>query len=441
MKQKEKTLGKVDILALALGSIIGWGSFTLPGTKFLPQSGVINTALGLVFGGLAITFILSSYQVMMASHSEDGGEFSYAYSALGRKHGFIVGWSLILCYLSMVPLNATAFVLVLKELLGSKANFLYLYTIGGSEVFFSDVLLASLVIIVFARINIKGLRLSSKVQNVMMLLTVANIIGLFLIMLKNMDLRPFISTYISAKSIDFAQVSRVFAIVPFLFVGFDVIPQVYSDLNFSPVRAIQVTIFAIFAGVLFYNLNNIMTAFAFTPEQAMAEEWALGTAILTHVGRFGFIMLLISLSGAVSSGINGFMLGGSRLVSALSQYDLMPKKYQEVNENGVTKNAILFIMGISLIAPWFGRQVIIYIVDMSSLLAALVYGYVSWISLKKSEGKMKFFNIIGLLVSLSFILLLTLPSSPGRLTWPSFVFLIAWTVLGFIYYRRFEKKS
>lgn len=439
MKQKEKMLGKVDILALALGSIIGWGSFTLPGTKFLSQSGVINTAIGLILGGVAITFILSSYQIMMGTHSEDGGEFSYAYSALGRKHGFIVGWSLILCYLSMVPLNATAFVLVLKELLGSKANFLYLYTIGGSEVFLSDVLLASLVIIVFARINIKGLKLSSRIQNLMMLLTVANILVLFLLMIKNVDLEPFKQTYIAGQSFDLAQIAKVFAIVPFLFVGFDVIPQVYSDLNFSPVRAIQVTIFAIFAGVLFYNINNIMTAFAFSPSEALAEEWALGTAILKNVGKIGFVMLLISLSGAVSSGINGFMLGGSRLVSALSQYELMPKKYQEENENGVTKNAILFIMGISLIAPWFGRQVIVYIVDMSSLLAALVYAYVSLISLRKTKGVMKIFNFLGLIVSVSFILLLTLPSSPGRLTLPSFLFLIAWTLLGIIYYHRYNK--
>lgn len=439
MKQKEKMLGKVDILALALGSIIGWGSFTLPGTKFLSQSGVINTAIGLILGGVAITFILSSYQIMMGTHSEDGGEFSYAYSALGRKHGFIVGWSLILCYLSMVPLNATAFVLVLKELLGSKANFLYLYTIGGSEVFLSDVLLASLVIIVFARINIKGLKLSSRIQNLMMLLTVANILVLFLLMIKNVDLEPFKQTYIAGQSFDLAQIAKVFAIVPFLFVGFDVIPQVYSDLNFSPVRAIQVTIFAIFAGVLFYNINNIMTAFAFSPSEALAEEWALGTAILKNVGKTGFVMLLISLSGAVSSGINGFMLGGSRLVSALSQYELMPKKYQEENENGVTKNAILFIMVISLIAPWFGRQVIVYIVDMSSLLAALVYAYVSLISLRKTKGVMKIFNFLGLIVSVSFILLLTLPSSPGRLTLPSFLFLIAWTLLGIVYYHRYNK--
>ncbi len=34
---------------------------------------------------------------------------------------------------------------------------------------------------------------------------------------------------------------------------------------------------------------------------------------------------------------------------------------------GVFKSAILFATVISLIAPWFGREVILWIVDMSSL--------------------------------------------------------------------------
>ena len=50
MKKMENKLNPIDILSIALGSIIGWGSFTLPGSKFLPESGVINTAIGLTLG-------------------------------------------------------------------------------------------------------------------------------------------------------------------------------------------------------------------------------------------------------------------------------------------------------------------------------------------------------------------------------------------------------
>lgn len=53
----QKKLGVGEVFAILLGAIIGWGSFMLPGTKFLPQSGVINTSIGLFFGTLSILVI------------------------------------------------------------------------------------------------------------------------------------------------------------------------------------------------------------------------------------------------------------------------------------------------------------------------------------------------------------------------------------------------
>lgn len=433
-----KRLSKLDILALALGSIIGWGSFTLPGTKFLPESGVINTAIGLILGGIAIIFIVQGYHVMMSTHHEDGGEFSYTYNNLGKKHGFIVGWFLILCYISMVPLNATAFVLVVKKLFGSVVTFGYLYDIGGTSVYLSEILIASSIIIVFAKINIQGLKMSSKVQNVMILLTVANIMVIFTMMLTTQGTSVLKEYYITPYTFDLAQIAKVFAIAPFLFVGFDVIPQVSTDLDFSASKAVRVTILAVFAGVVFYNLNNITTALVFAPQAGVLEAWALGSAVLSRLGFAAFILLLISLAGAVSGGINGFMLGGSKLIGALAQYKLIPEKYNYENQNGMYTKAIRFITIVSLVAPWFGREMIIYIVDMSSLLAAIVYFYVCMISYRKSIGYSRKLSAVGAFVSLVFMGLLVIPGSPGQLQLPSFIFMIIWSSLGVFYYFKYQ---
>lgn len=433
-----KRLSKLDILALALGSIIGWGSFTLPGTKFLPESGVINTAIGLILGGIAIIFIVQGYHVMMSTHHEDGGEFSYTYNNLGKKHGFIVGWFLILCYISMVPLNATAFVLVVKKLFGSVVTFGYLYDIGGTSVYLSEILIASSIIIVFAKINIQGLKMSSKVQNVMILLTAANIMVIFTMMLTTQGTSVLKEYYITPYTFDLAQIAKVFAIAPFLFVGFDVIPQVSTDLDFSASKAVRVTILAVFAGVVFYNLNNITTALVFAPQAGVLEEWALGSAVLSRLGFAAFILLLISLAGAVSGGINGFMLGGSKLIGALAQYKLIPEKYNYENQNGMYTKAIRFITIVSLVAPWFGREMIIYIVDMSSLLAAIVYFYVCMISYRKSIGYSRKLSAVGAFVSLVFMGLLVIPGSPGQLQLPSFIFMIIWSSLGVFYYFKYQ---
>ena len=114
--KKDQKLSRIDIMALVLGAIIGWGSFTLPGSKFLPQSGVVNTMLGFLLGGVLVSFVVIGYRTLMQNNHEDGGEFSYTLHNLGQGHGFVVGWALALCYLSLVPLNATAAALILLPL-------------------------------------------------------------------------------------------------------------------------------------------------------------------------------------------------------------------------------------------------------------------------------------------------------------------------------------
>ena len=88
---KKGSLSQIDVFAIVLGSIIGWGSFMLPGTKFLIESGVINTAIGLFLGAFGIIIIEKSYRVMLSRLKSDGGEFTYTYENMGRTHGFIVG--------------------------------------------------------------------------------------------------------------------------------------------------------------------------------------------------------------------------------------------------------------------------------------------------------------------------------------------------------------
>ena len=147
---KEIKLNRIDIFSIVLGAIIGWGSFMLPGTKFLKESGVINTFLGLFLGVICIIIIEKNYLIMMQTHDEEGGEFSFTYNNLGKKHGFIVGWFLTLAYFTMIPLNATAFPLVIKKIFGGILEFGYLYNVAGYNIYLGEILTSSIIIIAFA---------------------------------------------------------------------------------------------------------------------------------------------------------------------------------------------------------------------------------------------------------------------------------------------------
>ena len=117
----------------------------------------------------------------------------------------------------------------------------------------------------------------------------------------------------------------------------------------------------------------------------------------------------------------------------------MPDKYKEENNNGVFHNGIKLVALISLIAPWFGRESIIYIVDMSSFLAAVAYFYVCYIGLKNSRGSDRIFSILGAAVSILFMGLLIIPGSPARLSTTSMILMVMWALVGFVYYKQNAK--
>lgn len=433
---KPKGLSRFDVLNLVIGSIIGWGSFILPGTSFLPNSGVVNTALGLCIGGIFVLAIQKAYQVMLAYHVGEGGEFSYTLANMGKVHGFIVGWSLSLCYLSMIPLNATAYVLILRKIFGRAMLWGYLYKFGPTNVYLADILVASAPIIIFTLVNLKGLSLSAKIQNVMGTALILIVITLFFVILGKSDRAVFAENYLGFEKISIAKAASVIAIIPFLFVGFDVVPQVSADLDFSPSKTHLPAVISILFGILIYNLLNMIAGLSFSPKEAAQIEWAVGSSVMDKTGVAGFIFLLIALFSAVTGGINGFMISSSKLLGALSNEKLTPAFLSKKNEKQLYPNAIIFIAAVSLIGPWIGREVIILIVDMASVLAALAYTYVGFIGIKKSRtGLERVMCVVTCLIGLLFIGLLLVPGSPAQLTAGSMIFLAAWALLGVLFYR------
>lgn len=43
----KKELRPIDVWGLALGAIVGWGCFVLPGNAFLPKAGPLGMAIGM----------------------------------------------------------------------------------------------------------------------------------------------------------------------------------------------------------------------------------------------------------------------------------------------------------------------------------------------------------------------------------------------------------
>ena len=155
----KKDLRKIDIWALALGAIIGWGCFVMPGTSFLPKAGPMGSIIGLMTGAIIICIICISYGYLIQKFPLSGGEFVYADASFGKKHAFICGWFIVLAYWSLIPLNSTALAMITRYIFpGAPFSVGYLYTIAGWDIYVGEILLAYAFIIGLGIVNIKGVK-------------------------------------------------------------------------------------------------------------------------------------------------------------------------------------------------------------------------------------------------------------------------------------------
>ena len=147
---------------------------------------------------------------------------------------------------------------------------------------------------------------------------------------------------------------------------------------------------------------------------------------------------------AVVSGMNAFYISTSRLMYAMADEGSLPGFFKQLSpKHGTPRNAIYFTMAASLFAPWFGREILLWIVDMTSVGAAIVFAYTTAsaaiMARKVGDTKQVWIGTLGCLCSLFFLSLLIIPGMPGYLSFQSRVILLVWIAIGFAFYWMIRK--
>lgn len=469
-QQLKKNLNPANVWAIAFGCIIGWGSFVNPGKKFLPNSGVAGTTIAMILGAAVMIIIAFSYAYMVPKYPKAGGEYTFTKECFGKNMAICCGWFLIAAYLTNVPMNSTAIGLIVDGLDGS-ANILkfgFHYTIAGFEVYLGEILLASSILILFAILNIWGVKKAAIVQTVLSSLLVLSVFTLAIVALfsskatlENID--PIwgfdkvaaMQAGASAENIgQFANtgtkgvigaILATFAIAPWAFVGFDTIPQAAEEFKFSYRKVIFIMVLAIVFGCFVYSTNNLVAAAALNnwPDRVMAGEWVLLVAAEEMMGVFGKVLIGVAVSCAVLSGIMGFYLASSRLLYSMAQDGYMPKVFGKIAPRyGTPRNAMIFCLIISLSGPVLGREALGWFVDMSAIGAALGYFFTCISTLKKLKQTgehnplIKSLAAVGTAFSVLFMILQLIPI-PGlegvHFGKESYILLLVWIVIGAIF--------
>ncbi len=453
MKLKEravldKSLNQAGVLTLAIGSIIGWGCFILPG-DMLRDAGPLGAAIGICLGAIAMLIIGKSFSYMVERLPVSGGEFAYAYKGFGRYHAYVCGWFLTLGYLSIIALNATALSILGKFVAPGLFTVGYLYSVAGSKVYTGEVILASGAILIFGYLSYIGSKKVGSIQVYMVaILTAAVLLIAGGAGVAETSLLSNLTPVFSPEHTPLAGILAIVAIGPWLFVGFDTIPQAAEEYNFPAEKAGGLIMGSIIIGALLYILVLIATALVFPWQEVVnavpGHNWDTGYVMQAAIGKLGLVFLVVAISMGICTGINGFFMATSRLIFSMGRARVLPKWFLHVDpKSNVPQNAVLFTGAIALIAPWFGRNVIEWVVAMSSLGIAFGYAYTCFGAYKecrKDDGDQVkspikgYTAFIGGIISLAMLLLLLVPGSPGFMGKESLYASLVWIGIGVLFY-------
>ncbi len=462
----QKQLSPVNVWALALGCIIGWGAFVMPGNTFLGKAGPLGTAIAMGIATLIMIIIAFNYNYMINKFPVAGGEFTYTQNAFGSNHAFICSWFLGLSYLCIVPLNGTALALIGRNLMNNIFQVGFHYTVAGYDIYLGEIILALVALIGIAILSIRGVKFAGIFQTILVFALVGGVLLVAIAALVSdkasfANLSPaFYESEATASAGKLGGVLAVVAVAPWAFVGFDTVPQAAEEFRFSPKKTKLIMVVSILFGGMVYIVLNTVTAMVVPEGYGSWVEYiddmpnldgliSLPTfyAAKTLLGTIGLVALGCAVLAAILSGIVGFYMATSRLLYSMSKENVLPGWFGELHPKYNTpRNAILFVMVISIIAPFFGRTALGWIVDMSSLGAAIGYGYTSLAAFKYSrqEGNTGIMvtSCIGALMALAFCVLLLVPISMFgcSLGKESMICLIIWIVMGAVFYLTTRKK-
>ena len=458
----QKKLSPLNVWSLALGCIIGWGAFVMPGNLFLGRAGPLGTAIAMSIAALIMIIIAFNYNFMIDKFPVAGGEFTYTQEAFGEKHAFICSWFLGLSYLAIVPLNATALALIGRNLMNNIFQVGFHYRVAGYDIYLGEIILAIVALLLLAFLSIRGVHFTGMFQTGLVLALVAGVLIITIAALANPNVgfSNLTPGFYSGKA-PIAGILAVVAVAPWAFVGFDTMPQAAEEFKFSTGKTKTLMILSILFGAAVYVMLNTVTA-AVVPEgyaswvayiDALPKLSGLISLPTFHagyqlLGNAGVVFLGVAVLCAILSGMIGFYMATSRLLYSMAKEKVIPSWFGQLHEKYKTPaHAIIFILLIALIAPFFGRTALGWIVDMSSIGAAIGYGYTSLAAFKYAKKEKNagiiITGIVGSIMALAFIVLLLVPipmfnCSLGK---ESYISLIAWVMIGIVFFLAAKKKA
>lgn len=391
-RKRNKSLGLAELIAIALGGMVGGGIFTILGISVSMIGNL--TPIAIIIGGLIASLAAYSYVKLGLYYRDEGATYSFYKKTYPNSHfsASAIGWFIIFGYISTLALYAYTF---------------SSYAISSTD--FADNIwirksIAIGVIGIFTLINVWSVNGMGKIEDLMVYtkLILLTIISLVLIQHGTTDFATFIDNMvIDAENSSVFSILIVASITFVAYEGFQLVINAVNEMT-NPRKNIPRAIYAaIGLAILIYVVISTAALFAIPTEDIINnKEYALAAGAGNVLGSLGTNLVILGAILATSSAISGTVFGSSRQMSVIAKDGYFPS-WLSIRKNNIPQNAII---GMALMASILiligGLELILEFGSITFLLVSLLMSIANYKIRNKTNSSvvLTVFSILGLSV-------------------------------------------
>ncbi len=428
-RTRGKNLGLLELIAIALGGMVGGGIFTILGISVAMVGNV--TPLAIIIGGVIATLAAYSYVKLGVYYKDEGATYSfYKFTYPQSKYAAsVIGWLVIFGYISTLSLYAYTF---------------SAYVISSTE-YAENIWLrkaiAIAVIAVFTTINIVSVKGMGKIEDLMVYtkLIILTFISIVLIQNGQSDFNTFMhNMVVDAKDASVLNILIVASLTFVAYEGFQLVINAVNEME-QPEKNIPRAIYsAIILAILIYVIISVGALFAI-PMQDIIEnqEFALAAGAGDVLGNMGTNLVIIGAVLATSSAISGTLFGASRQMAVVASDGYFPKLLS-IRKQTIPINAIITMASVSSFLILIGGlQLILEFGSITFLLVSVLMAIANFKIRDKTNSStvVTLLSIVGLTVGCLMILYYEFKNNPEQM-WAIIALYLLLSFLAWLFSRK-----
>ncbi|MBD3791390.1 MAG: amino acid permease [Campylobacterales bacterium] len=393
-RKRDKNLGVPELVAIALGGMIGGGIFTVLGIS-VSVIGVF-TPIAFLIGGVLAYLAAYSYIKLGVYYKDEGATYSFFKKTFSDSAfaASLIGWWVIFGYISTLALYAYTF----------SSYAISGFSFGESEIVRKGV--AGGIILLFTLINLWSVKGMGKIEDLMVYIKLVILVVIGFVLINNAN--TSIPTLMQNNGhIDILSILIVSSLTFVAFEGFQLVINAVNEMEKPQINIPKAIYIALTLAMLIYFILSYGAIIAIPLDDIIAnQEYALAAGANDILGHWGTELVIVGALLATSSAISGTVFGASRQIAVIAKDGYFPS-FLAKRKNDIPIIAIIFMSLFAFILILIGNlKVILEFGSVTFLLVSLLMAFANLKIYKQTSFSLPLilFAIAGLFIALILIL-------------------------------------